>query len=432
MKVIKNNAQTYSTLYETLEEESLQKTNETALRFINTSANGSKNRFESFFTTISNVNTQIRSLNDIQLIINLFVKNIRTLFTVEEAHLFLFNDTEYELLPVTERCDRRIRHTVEASLKNGIISWIFENKKAVILPNLSRNEKNAPRLNYLVIPIIERNQKKGVLVVQTPLSELKDDSFEMKAVHLLTGLVYPKISMINNQEKINEAIKESLTYKSKLSNDSKLAAVGELTNGIVEDIMKPTQVIMSCADFIKNEHSNVDKDVLQTINNQVRKIETVMNRLTKFASVNSESAVTTPCNLNDEVSEYVDVLMSSIKNSNYECILDLGENIPPILSNSNLMNQIFSNLFSILKNGYSETGGILIQTRFQSGLVLVNVFTTDNFGNLQNKKKDSFELSLSIMNNLMEKHEGKVFYNSSEESGTSFSLQFPLKRKLQK
>ncbi|MCF6270930.1 MAG: HAMP domain-containing histidine kinase [Melioribacteraceae bacterium] len=432
MKVIKNSAHMYDTLYKTLEEESLSKTNETALRFINTSAMGNKNRFESFFTTISNVNTQIRNLNDVQLIINLFVKNLRTLFTVEEAHLFLFNDNEYELLPVTERCDRRIRHTVETSLKNGIISWVFEKKKAVILPNLSRNEKHAPNLNYLIIPIIERNQKKGILVVQTPLSELKDDSFEMKAVHLLTGLIYPKVSMIINQEKINEAIKESLTYKSKLSNDSKLAAVGELTNGIVEDIMKPTQVIMSCSDFIKNEHSNVDKDVLQTINNQVKKIETVMNRLSKFASVNNDATVTTPCNLNDEVSEYVDVLMSSIKNNNYECILDLGENIPPILSNSNLLNQIFSNLFSLIKNGYSETGGILIQTRFQSGLVLINVFTTDNFGNMNSKKRDSFELSLSIMNNLMRKHEGKVFYNSSEESGTSFSLQFPLKRKLQK
>jgi nitrogen-specific signal transduction histidine kinase len=336
------------------------------------------------------------------------------------------------LLPVTNRCDRRIRRTVDIALKNGIVSWIFENKKAVILPNLGRNEKNVPRLNYLIIPIIERNQKKGILVVQTPLSELKDDSFEMKAVHLLTGLIYPKISMIINQGKINEAIKESLTYKSKLSNDSKLAAVGELTNGIIEDIMKPTQVIMSCSDFIKNEHSNVDQEVLQTINNQVKKIETVINRLSKFASSNSNSTVTTPCNINNEVSEYVDVLMSSIKNSGYECILDLGENVPPILSNSNLMNQIFSNLFSLIKNGYSETGGILIQTRFQSGAVLVNLFTTDNMDKLTGKKRDSLKLSISMLQNLMKKHEGEILYNTSAENGTSISLQFPFKRKLQK
>ena len=432
MKVIKDNAQMYNTLYETLEQESLTRTNESNLRFINTSAVGNRNRFESFFTTISNVNTQIRSLNDVQLIISLFIKNIRTLFTVEEAHLFLFNDSEYELLPVTDRCDRRIRHTVDVALKNGIISWIFENKKAVILPNLGRNEKNAPRLNYLIIPIIERNQKKGILIVQTPLSELKDDSFEMKAVHLLTGLVYPKISMIINQGKINEAIKESLTYKSKLSNDSKLAAVGELTNGIIEDIMKPTQVIMSCSDFIKNEHSNVDQEVLQTINNQVKKIETTINRLSKFASTHSNSSVTTPCNINDEVSEYVDVLMSSIKNSGYECILDLGENVPPILSNSNLMNQIFSNLFSLIKTGYSETGGILIQTRFQSGAVLVNLFTTDNMDKLTGKKRDSLKLSISMLQNLMKKHEGEILYNTSAESGTSISLKFPFKRKLQR
>ena len=432
MKVIKNNAHLFNTLYETLEEESLQHAGENGLRFINTSAVGNKNRFEAFFTTINNVNTQIRNLNDIQLIVNLFVKNLRTLFTIEEAHIFLFSENEFELLPVSDRCDRRIRNTVEVALKNGIISWIFENKKNVILPNLGRNEKHAPRLNYLVVPIIERKEKKGVLVIQTPLSELKDDSFEMKSVALLTGLVYPKISMILNQDKMNETIKESLTYKSKLSNDSKLAAIGELTNGIVEDIMKPTQVIMSCSDFIKNEHDNVDTEILDTINNQVKKIETVITRLTKFAGSHVDASITTPCNINNEISEYVDVLISSIRNKNYEIILDLGENIPPILSNSNVLNQIFSNLFSLIKTGYSETGGILVQTRFQSGLVCVNIFTTDNMGELTGKSKDSAELSLSMLQNLLKKHEGKVVYSSGKEKGTSISLQFPFKRKLRK
>ncbi len=432
MKVIKDNAMAYSTLYETLESEAHERGNETGLRFINTSAISNKNRFEKFFTSLSNVNTQIQNLNDIQLIINLFVKNLRTLFTVEEAHLFLFNDSKYELLPVTERCERGIRLTVEVALRNGILSWVFENKKAVILPNLNKNTKNAPRLNYLVIPIIERKTKKGVIVIQTPLSELKDDSFEMKALNLLTGLIYPKISTIINQEKFDETVKESLTYKSKLSNDSKLAAVGELTNGIIEDILKPTQVIISCSDYLKNEESNVDKEVLQTINNQVKKIETVISRLTKFASISSNSTITTPCNINSEVSNYVDLLMSSIKNENYECILDLGENIPPILSNSNLLNQIFSNLFSIVKSGFTETGGILIQTRYQSGMVLINLFTTDVLGKLSAKKKDSFDLTFSMMQNLMKKHEGKVIYNSGAENGTSISLQFPFKRKLKK
>jgi K+-sensing histidine kinase KdpD len=432
VKVIKENAMAYSTLYETLENESKGRTNENTLRFINTSNAASKNKFESFFTTLANVNTQIQNLNDIQLIINLFTKNLRALITVEEAHIFLFNDKNYELLPVTKNCERDIRLTVDLALRNGIVNWIFENKKTVILPNLSRKNNNAPRLNYLFIPIIERKNKKGVLVIQTPLSELKDDSFEMKAVNLLNGLVYPKISMIINQQKLDEAVKESLTYKSKLSSDSKLAAVGELTNGIIEDILDPTQVIMSCSDFLKNEQENVDKEVLETINNQVKKIETVIGRLSKFARINSNSTITTPCNINEEVSQYSDLLMSSLNNDNYECILDLGENIPPILSNSNMLNQIFSNLFTIIRTGFSDAGGILIQTRFQSGMVQVNIFTTDTLGRLNGKKKDSYDLSFSMMQNLMKKHEGKVIYNNGAESGTSISLQFPFKRKLQR
>lgn len=432
MKVIKDNAMAYNTLYETLENESKGRENENALRFINTSGVSSKSKFESFFTTLANVNTQIQNLNNIQLIINLFTKNLRSLFTVEEAHMFLYNDKNYDLLPVTKNCERGIRLTVDLALRNGMINWIFDNKKTVILPNLSRQNKNAPRLNYLIIPIVERKNKKGILIVQTPLSELKDDSFEMKAVNLLNGIVYPKISLILSQQKLDEAIKESQTYKSKLSSDSKLAAVGELTNGIIEDILNPTQVIMSCSDFLKNEEPQIDQEVIKTINNQVKKIETVIGRLSKFASINRSSTITTPCNINEEVSEYSDLLMSSLKNDNYECILDLGENIPPILSNSNMLNQIFSNLFTIIRTGFTEAGGILIQTRFQSGMVQVNVFTTDTLGKLTGKEKDSYELSFSMIQNLMKKHDGKVIHNNSGDSGTSISLQFPFKRKLKK
>lgn len=432
MKVIKDNAMAYNTLYETLENESKGRENENALRFINTSGVSSKSKFESFFTTLANVNTQIQNLNNIQLIINLFTKNLRSLFTVEEAHMFLYNDKNYDLLPVTKNCERGIRLTVDLALRNGMINWIFDNKKTVILPNLSRQNKNAPRLNYLIIPIVERKNKKGILIVQTPLSELKDDSFEMKAVNLLNGIVYPKISLILSQQKLDEAIKESQTYKSKLSSDSKLAAVGELTNGIIEDILNPTQVIMSCSDFLKNEEPQIDQEVIKTINNQVKKIETVIGRLSKFASINRSSTITTPCNINEEVSEYSDLLMSSLKNDNYECILDLGENIPPILSNSNMLNQIFSNLFTIIRTGFTEAGGILIQTRFQSGMVQVNVFTTDTLGKLTGKEKDSYELSFSMIQNLMKKHDGKVNHNNSSDSGTSISLQFPFKRKLKK
>jgi phosphoglycerate-specific signal transduction histidine kinase len=189
---------------------------------------------------------------------------------------------------------------------------------------------------------------------------------------------------------------------------------------------------MSCSDFLKNEQENVDKEVLETINNQVKKIETVIGRLSKFARINSNSTITTPCNINEEVSQYSDLLMSSLNNDNYECILDLGENIPPILSNSNMLNQIFSNLFTIIRTGFSDAGGILIQTRFQSGMVQVNIFTTDTLGRLNGKKKDSYDLSFSMMQNLMKKHEGKVIYNNGAESGTSISLQFPFKRKLQR
>lgn len=430
MKVIKNNAHIYKTLYESLEGDTHENSEKVELRFVNTAELKDSNKLESHFNTLNNINTQLKNLNDVDLVLNLLLKSLRGLITVEESQIFLFNENQFELNHVGKNCDNRLKSLVDLSFKNGIISWIFESKKSVILPNLIRTYKSDPRLNYLLIPIIERKQKKGILAIQTPLSELKENSFAMKAINVYMGLILPRIELIINRERLNSAINEAQEYKSKLANDHKLSAIGELTNGIIEDIIEPVQVIMSCTEFIEKEYENVDSEILQTINKQVKKVETVINRLTKFASINNESSVRTPCNLNKKITEFTDIILSSLRNDNYECILDLDESLPPILSNSNQLNQIFTNVFSLLRNGSNDAGGILIQSRYQGENVVINIFSTGEIINVNNNQKDTNELNLTIIKNLMEKHEGEFVFNSNESNGTSISLKFPFKRKI--
>ena len=144
MKVIKNNAHIYKTLYESLEGDTHENSEKVELRFVNTAELKDSNKLESHFNTLNNINTQLKNLNDVDLVLNLLLKSLRGLITVEESQIFLFNENQFELNHVGKNCDNRLKSLVDLSFKNGIISWIFESKKSVILPNLIRSRTTKP------------------------------------------------------------------------------------------------------------------------------------------------------------------------------------------------------------------------------------------------------------------------------------------------
>jgi hypothetical protein len=121
---------------------------------------------------------------------------------------------------------------------------------------------------------------------------------------------------------------------------------------------------------------------------------------------------------------------SSLKNSNYECVLDLENNIPSLLTNENYINQILANIFYLIKAGNNKAGGIFIQTKCINEKVSVRFLSTDYFETLNKKTQNSLvDINLKIIKNIMLQHEGEIKYESDRNKGTIINLSFPLKRK---
>ena len=435
MRVIKNNTLEFETLLESLQLSKKSPTPKSDLRLVKSNnpvpSGNMLEKYAHIFQNITALESQLNEVKDVKSLTQHLFTSVRRVLTVKEANIFYFDESHSLLLPVTKSAsDQAILH-INRTLKEGILDWIFENRKPTLIPNASTMTAKGSQLNYLIFPIYEAKKQKGVFSIATPVQKFDPESIDGLVLEILLGMVIPRLDYLKQKDEVNSLYQELQTYQSKLSNDFKLSAIGELTSGIVEDIISPLQVIMSSTEILEKDLGDTAGDNLDTIKSQVKKIETVINRLVKFASVNNDKLKIYPCDVNKILNDFYDVVVSSLKNDGYECILELEENLPPILSNPNHINQLLTNVFSILKAAFGKSGGIFVQTKYINEHIHIRFISTDHIENFNKpENKASQDLSMKIIKNIMKKHEGEFTTESDSSYGSLLVLNFPLKRKL--
>ncbi len=430
MRVIKQNTLRYESFYKSLPSISSVETREGKnLYEFSSRFSSDKEKEKQYFDELLSLQNDLIDLAEIRGIAERFESALRRIIPLKEINIFLFDDSESKLVPLLQNVSNHTSEFINKSYKEGILDWIFETRFAKVIPDLDQYNISGSKLYYLIFPVISENSKKGILTILTSINKLQEKSFENNTIRLMLDLTYSRIGLIKIKKELTEAYNDQQVYQSKLINDYKLSAVGELTNGIVEDIISPLQVIMSHIDLLKKERTRLTNNSTAVIKNQVSKIEQIVKRLVKFASVNNDNIKIHPCNLNNSVEEFFTLFSSTLESNGYEYHLDIQENLPMVLSHPNYIYQLLTNVFSVINSNAGDGGGILIQTRYRNEKVTVRFAVTEIIEAIKNKN-DISQFNLRIINNIMKKHEGEFKVGTNHENGTIILLSFPLKRKI--
>jgi len=428
LKLIKNTAENYPLLHESVEwiTPGMKNRRFSETNIFERTDDFSKNA--KLLKLTYSLKNNLENEDTIQGILSRFQSALKEILFLKEIQIFYFEESNQRLLPLSEICDINYTNLINKAYSDGIVDWLFETKQPTILPAVKKSGLNENQLNMLLIPVYNLQKPRGIFSVITSHSYLPQNSFEVESINLLLGIVLPKIDLIHEKQKLNSVYNELQLYQSKLSNDFKLSAIGELTTGLVEDVISPIQVILSSVKFIESEYENVDNQIIQKIYSQVEKVGNVVSRLNKFADVNKNSSTIYPADLNSIIKDYYNVILSTLKYKNYECVLDLEANIPPILTKSTYIHQLLTNFFSLMKN--IDGGGIVLQSKFSGDKVVLNFLTTDSIS--ASKLDLEQKTNLKMMENLMNLHEGTIKIYNTKSNGSSFVLTFPLRRKIRK
>lgn len=441
MRVIKQNTNTYLSLYDSLKGSSRDESAYNSIRTFDVRNEKARRLKEekvrtkksvNYFEIITDCESALHTSNSVSSLTKVLYQSISSIIPADESGIFMFDEFNVQLNSLDSTISEKSAAFINNIFNDEILDWIFETGKPALIPDIEKYTGSGSKSNFYILPIYENKKNKGLLFILTPISRLDDDSEEAKTIKLLLSLVFPKILVQLQQKSLKSLYSDLQSYQSKLNNDYKLSAIGELTNGIIENILSPMQIIISYADMIGETANSHDMRAVNAIKGQVKKIEGVIGRLAKFSSLNNQPDKLFSCNVNELTNNFCDVIKSSLNNKNYELIVDLDENVPPILTHPDYFNQILSNTFSLLKPKSAIGGGILVQTRFIKDSVNLRVISTDYNKKLTNETDNSSESEIRILNNLVKKHEGSLKFDSKQSAGTSILFKLPLKRKIRK
>ncbi len=370
---------------------------------------------------------KLNALFNIDKIVEAFKNEISKLSFFTDTEIFSLDDKTSECKPVNKACDKKLYYYVKNFLKNGILDWIAESRNSKFLPWDVDNAAAKSNLNCFVVPIFSNNRFSGVLASLTNLKYLSEDSFEYRTLITILNLTFEKLEFVRLREELNKTYSEYQILQSKLFNDFKFAAIGELTSKSIEEIGSPLQVIMSYSDLLQKDNPELDSEATELIRNQVHTIKEILDRLGNFINNTDSKPKLYSCSINTAINDFYEVIEHSLRADSCECVLDLEENIPSILSNYNSLKQILINSFSLINPLRGTGGGIIIQSRYSNETIIIKMLFTDTIEGISSEDK---EFGLNILKHLMDKHEGEMRFSSGQASGTNLIFSFPLKRKM--
>lgn len=427
----KENTDRAELLFETIKDESPDKQFEEELN-LDSSEVQLLEKYSYFIQNLIQFENEIKKDDHLQVLMGRFALYLKKIIPVKDTTLMFYDEFKRKLIAVNKSENSKIVIAMNNFNKEGIFKNVFSKKDTITVPDLESYNSKVPKLNYIILPVYDEKSNYGILSVLTSLCKEGITELDKKNINILLNILLGKLEKIKLKEQLTETFEELQTYQAKLSNDFRLSAIGEMTEGIIEDIVSPLQVISSNTDLLNEEIQN--KFELKQIKTQTKKINRVVNRLVKFADINQKDIKIKPCNVNSIVKEYFHLVRSTLENANLEYILDFDKNLPTILSHPNYVYQLLTNIFSLIKNFKVAKGGVILQTRFKDNSVYLRVISTTKIENIDLKKSENenYNLSLNIIRNLMKKHEGFAELDSFDNNGAAISLVFPLKRKIRK
>lgn len=242
-------------------------------------------------------------------------------------------------------------------------------------------------------------------------------------------------------------IAESIQKEAQLIQASKLATLGEMAAGIAHELNQPLNVMKVGSDFLrkmvdrgKKVGDEELKTVAQQISSQVDRASGIINHLRDFARVSDIK--TQKVDINKPIRDVFKILGQQLRLRQVELELDLDENLPPIMADSNRLEQVFINLVANARNAMEDktpdsTKLLKIRSFIDNGDVVVTISDTGK-GIPKNIIDRIFEpffttnevgkgtgLGLSISYGIVKDYGGSITVESEVGTGTTFELRFP-------
>ncbi|MEI7897085.1 MAG: ATP-binding protein [bacterium] len=226
-------------------------------------------------------------------------------------------------------------------------------------------------------------------------------------------------------------------HKKELQNSQKLATVGEMSARIAHEIRNPiTGISRAMEIIIADSKDEGNKPILEEIQRQANRVEHAISNLLKYSR--SKDITMHSGDINEIIKSMVFFLRHQAHEKVVTFDTDLQDHIPIMLFDHELIENVLMNLsFNAIK-AIKGDGHIVYRTTYDTQKNYLYISVRDNGAGIppeieQNIFKPFFTthtkgtgLGLVISKDIIEKHNGEIWFKNNKEGGCTFFISLPV------
>lgn len=400
--------------------------------------------------TLNAINKAILSADSPEEIAQATLKRIQPLVPYQQAHLLIKTPETDQLLVLAS-----INNNTATNLENGqkipgtVITQVEERPldKFYIVQSISDLADRAPIEeqwmtqeidSYMNIPLKTGGYSIGILQLATNDPAV----FEPEQIEVIREIA----------ETLTIAIQQSqLHQKLGRTNDELqriLRTKHEMMQDVSHDLRSPLALIKGYAEMLKDgflgELTDEQINALTVIDKKGEQLLTLVNRLFKLQTVGKDTLDKTPFNLNHHLYETVQSWQILTANKNIQLQLQTSSELPVIMADANLLEQVFTNLLdNALK--FSPEGSKITINAWSEGSELIVAIADQGAGIAPEKVSQIFErfyqdkntgqakagagIGLALCKAIVDAHDGRIWAKSAgQNQGSTFFIAIPINK----
>ncbi|MFZ4546908.1 MAG: sensor histidine kinase [Bacteroidales bacterium] len=288
---------------------------------------------------------------------------------------------------------------------------------------------------YLHYKYIRKSIKQFKLTIKLINQGNLSARLEIPEAKELGGLSQDFNSMLDTFENAQNELQ--LYHKKQLQNSQKLATIGEMSARVAHEIRNPITGISRAVEVIISElKDDGNKPILEEIQRQANRVNLAITNMLKYSSSKELNKQ------NGNVNDIIESLLFFLENQAHDKIVnfesDLSKSVPATDFDHELIENVLLNLSLNAIQSIPENGTIIYKSSYDSIQKKIIISVIDNgsgipleiglevFNPFYTTHTQGTGLGLAISKDIIEKHNGELWFENNKESGCAFFIALPL------